>query len=84
MKTSLVEMLIKNEDIDRGHDQIATNFIKKIGENEVVLSGNKLGLILLADYILSIALSTNTPDHIHLDESNFFDTADVELIIEKL
>jgi hypothetical protein len=59
---------------------IATNTIKVI-EDEVVLSGNKLGLIMLADYMINIALSDNG-SHIHLDQDNFFDDGDKQLIIE--
>ena len=63
----------------KGED-IAINSIKSIGD-EVVLSGNKLGLIMLADYITSIALSVNG-SHIHLDQNNFFDDGEKQLIIE--
>lgn len=59
---------------------IATNDLKNT-DGEVVLSGNKLGLIMLADYILNIALSENGA-HIHLDKDNFFDNSDQQLIIE--
>ena len=59
---------------------VAINLIKIIGD-EVVLSGNRLGLIMLADYIINIALSDDG-SHIHLDQNNFFDDGEQELIIE--
>ena len=36
---------------------------------------------MMADYILSVAMSDNKC-HIHLDENNFFDIADKQLVIE--
>ena len=60
---------------------IAINKLKSFND-EVVLSGNKLGLILFADYVLSVALSSGEGCHIHLDENNFFDMSDKKLIIE--
>ena len=58
----------------------AINTIKII-ENEVILSGNKFGLIMLADYITNIALSSFN-SHVHLDQYNFFDDGEKQLIIE--
>ena len=60
---------------------IATNSIKLV-EDEVVLSGNRFGLIMLADYIVNVALSNVNGYHIHLDQNNFFDDGDKQLIIE--
>lgn len=47
----------------------------------VVLKGNRLGLIMLADYLVSVALSKTDNHHIHLDMDNFFDKGNAELII---
>jgi len=54
----------------------------KISDNDIVIAGNRLELIMLADYILNVALADFDGWHIHLDESSFFDKADKELIIE--
>ncbi len=53
--------------------------------NEVLIKGNTNDLIELADYILSIALSQNNNDHIHLDDLTIIDNNSKikELIIEK-
>lgn len=60
---------------------IAKNYLE-INENEVSLIGNRRGLVLLADYILDIALNNKTT-HIHLDNDNFFDNKEyLQLIIE--
>ena len=59
-----------------------TTYSIKVSDSNIVISGNKLGLILLADYIVDIALSTFNGSHIHLDELYFFDEMDKELIIE--
>ena len=63
-------------------NSIALNKIK-FEDKSVLIEGNKLGLILLSEYILQIALSELNNDHIHLDDLNFFDEANVELIISK-
>ena len=72
---------LKNNNLLSSEDTTATNFLNVIG-NEIVISGNKMGLILLADYILNIALSENNGKHIHLDDDNFFDKAEKQLILE--
>lgn len=73
---------------DLGHmkeedGNIAYNAIELQNGKSVVLKGNKLGLIFLADYLLNIALSEEESCHVHLDEINFFDDANVELVILK-
>lgn len=83
MKKLVFEYLVEKnliKDMEGGH---AKNSIKVCNNNEVVLSGNRLGLIELADYILNVALSDLEGYHIHLDESNFFDETNLELIILK-
>jgi len=53
----------------------------KIIDDDIVISGNRLELIMLADYILNAALADFNGWHIHLDELNFFDEVDKGLII---
>lgn len=77
---SLVEELVKNNIITG--DEIATNEVQA-RNNEVVISGNKMGLILLAEELLKIALQSESKTHIHLDENNFLDENSHELIICK-
>ena len=60
-----------------------TRSIRINESNEVVISGDKASLIMLADYVISVALSNAKGAHIHLDDSNFFDDSNVEIIIEK-
>ena len=76
--------LLKKEGYLRSDNRnsIALNKIK-FEDKSVLIEGNKLGLILLSEYILQIALSELNNDHIHLDDLNFFDEANVELIISK-
>jgi len=54
----------------------------KVSDNDVVISGNRLELIMLADYILDVALAEFDGWHMHLDEISFFDEASKELIVE--
>jgi hypothetical protein len=63
-------------------DKISAKNSIEIKNNSVIISGNTKGLVLLIDYFIEIALN-DEDNHIHLDESNFFDKAEVELIIEK-
>ena len=63
-------------------DSIANNEIE-INGNEVIIKGNRRGLILLADYLVQIAINDSTKQHIHLDIDNFFDKANCEMIISK-
>ena len=51
--------------------------------NAVVIKGNKFGLIQLADYLVQIAISDMDKHHIHLNNDNYFDKANCELIIVK-
>ena len=75
------KLLQENNDLNFERDSsIAINKLKN-SDDEIVLSGNKLGLIMIADYILSVAMSDDKC-HIHLDENNFFDIADKQLVIE--
>ena len=80
MKQLIRDFLEEQNILKFKEENIATNELKSIN-NEVILSGNRLGLVMLADYILNIALSENG-SHVHLDQSNFFDDAEHQLIIE--
>lgn len=53
--------------------------------DEVIIKGSELDLIELADYLVSVALSDNEKDHIHLDDLSLIsnDSEIKELIIEK-
>jgi hypothetical protein len=68
--------------INENENITATNLME-IRNNEVVISGNKQGLILLAEYFVAAAISNANEDHIHLDELNFFDKTNGQLIICK-
>ena len=80
MQQLIYEYLHKSDLLQTSNNDLANNSIK-VTNDEVVLTGNKLGLIILADYIVNIALS-DIGSHIHLDLDNFFDIADSQLVIE--
>lgn len=79
MERRILEYLLEREIVKVNDSSVATNDLR-IMENEVVLSGNTLGLIELADYILNVALA-RPGYHIHLDNYTFFSDAERELII---
>ncbi len=68
---------LNESDFDTAYNEI------EVQDKSVILKGNKLGLILMADYILEIALSVEDFTHIHLDNDNFFDKSNSELVIAK-
>ena len=81
MKLQLIMLdYLMSKDIP-GLDETNISFNSFKYDGNVVLSGNRCGLIILADYIISTALSDEST-HIHLDQDNFFNTAEDELIIE--
>jgi len=51
--------------------------------DNVVISGSRGDLLKLSQHIEHIA-NAKVGKHIHLDNSNFFDESDCELIIEKI
>lgn len=81
MQQIILDYLKEKKMINLETDSIAINTLS-VNEKEVILFGNKLGLIMLADYILDVALSKNDGYHIHLDKENFFDESKKELVIE--
>ncbi|MCL2049743.1 MAG: hypothetical protein FWG87_13570 [Defluviitaleaceae bacterium] len=78
----LVFEFLKERNFIKGEDVIAYNEVN-IDGTDVVIKGNKLGLIQLADYLVQIAISDTDNHHIHLDGDNFFDNANCEIIIAK-
>ena len=56
-----------------------------LNDEELLIKGSKLDLIELADYIVSIAISKEKPNHIHLDELSLINNKSQvkQLIIEK-
>lgn len=78
----LVFDLLKEKNLIQDEDVIAYNEVN-IEEKEVIIKGNKLGLIQLADYFVQIAISDMDKQHIHLDDVNYFDKANCEMIIVK-
>ena len=78
----LVFNLLKEKNCISDEDVIAYNEIH-VEENEVIIRGNKLGLIQLADYLVQMAINDKDSHHIHLDGNNFFDKANYEMIILK-
>jgi 5'-3' exonuclease len=63
---------------------MVTRSVKLCEPNEIIISGDKNSLVMLADYIVSVALSNVKGKHIHLDTNNFFDESAFDIIIEKV
>ena len=81
MEHLVTKFLKENNIIDFPEDYISINKIN-ITKGTVVVSGNRLGLIQLADYIVELALSKENRSHTHLDEGNFFENTEDQLIVE--
>ena len=83
VKKNIIEKYIKEKNIiiDNKSDGLEVNYIS----NELNIKGSQSDLLELADYILSLALSDNNEDHIHLDDLTLIsDDSDIkEIIIEK-
>jgi hypothetical protein len=79
----LVFDLLKTKGLFGEKDASIANNEIEINGNEVIIKGNRRGLILLADYLVQIAVNDSTKQHIHLDMDNFFDKANCELIVSK-
>jgi hypothetical protein len=78
----LVFDFLKEKNMIRDEEVIAYNEVN-IDGSEVIIKGNKLGLIQLADYLVQIAISNMDKTHIHLDSENYFDKANCAMIISK-
>jgi hypothetical protein len=83
MENLVYNYLIENNMLPDKVGKCATNSLNICNNKDIVLSGNCLGLIELADYILNVALSNVDNYHVHLDETNFFDDTKLELVILK-
>jgi hypothetical protein len=55
--------------------------IRRVRDDEIVLSGNKNGLVWLALHCLELAASANRGSHIHLDQSST-SVCDMPLVIQ--
>jgi hypothetical protein len=55
----------------------------KIEDNTVTLTANREGLLSLANNLVTLAQTTTSRDHFHLDENNSLEDGSAELIIEK-
>ena len=78
--------IINNYLQDNGYDlssKDSSDIKVSINNNEVTITGSKNNLIELADYIVSLALSNNEKDHIHIDDLTLLSSDSVELIVEK-
>lgn len=82
-KKNIIKEIIKDIDNDK---ETMTGIEIENNNNEIIIKGDKNSLLELADYIISVSLSNNSNDHVHLDEltiinekSNF-----KNLIIEKI
>ena len=78
----LIFELLQKKNLIKDNEKIAYNEVN-IEEDAVIIKGNKVGLIQLADYLVQIAISDKEYCHVHLDNSNFFDRANCEIIIVK-
>ena len=55
----------------------------KVEDGTVVISGNKEGLLSLANHLATLADKEGN-DHFHLDEHNSLEEGSAELIVEKV
>ena len=83
MKNNVIFNYLK----DRGYKLDDDYSLLDISSNkdEVVIKGSQIDLIELADYIVSVALSDNDTDHLHLDDLTLINkNSNIKnLIIEK-
>ena len=79
---NMIRKYLDSNNIDLGNSNgISINSY----ENELVIKGSKLDLIELADYIVSVAVSDNNSDHIHIDNLSLLNNESniKDLVIEK-
>ena len=83
VKKNIIEKYIKDNNIiiDNKSNGLEVNYIS----NELNIKGSQSDLLELADYIISLALSDNNEEHIHLDDLTLIsdDSEIKEIIIEK-
>ena len=83
VKKNIIEKYIKDNNIiiDNKSNGLEVNYIS----NELNIKASQSDLLELADYIISLALSDNNEEHIHLDDLTLIsdDSEIKEIIIEK-
>ena len=81
---NIIENYLKEKNYDLT-DNEARGIIVTSNIDEIVIKGSKSNLIEFADYILSVALSENDNDHIHIDDLSLIrgDSDIKSIIIEK-
>ncbi len=84
--------MINNEKVSKLLDDkydlknhLAKGISVNVSKNDVVISGGRSDLVELADYIVSVALSNNDNDHVHIDNLTLINdkSSITNLIIEK-
>jgi len=79
MKNLIYDFVTSSNLLDLSSNEDATIELKVA--SEIVIKGNRAGLVRLADCILNVAMADFAGWHIHLDEQ-LFDDFDKELIVE--
>lgn len=82
-KKNIIKEIIKDTDNDK---ETMTGIEIENNNNEIIIKGDKNSLLELADYIISVSLSKNSNDHVHLDELTIINEKSniKNLIIEKI
>ena len=82
-KKNIIKEIIKDIDNDK---ETMTGIEIENNNNEITIKGDKNSLLELADYIISVSLSNNSNDHVHLDELTIINEKSniKNLIIEKI
>ena len=82
-KKNIIKGIIKDADNDK--TTMASIEIEN-NNNEIIIKGDKNSLLELADYIISVSLSNNSNDNVHLDELTIINKKSniKNLIIEKI
>lgn len=82
-KKNIIKEIIKDTDNNK---ETMTGIEIENNNNEIIIKGDKNSLLELADYIISVSLSNNSNDHVHLDELTIINEKSniKNLIIEKI
>lgn len=82
-KKNIIKEIIKDTENDK---ETMTGIELENNNNEIIIKGDKNSLLELADYIISVSLSNNSNDHVHLDELTIINEKSniKNLIIEKI
>jgi hypothetical protein len=81
---SLAPIIEQLRAIDRGsvRDGVSNHFLEVLSQNgEIVLGGNREGLVWLALQCVELAICNVPGTHYHLDERSMADRADLPLVI---